>query len=445
MYQRRPLFMIVLTTIALLCSLALPVAAAKKLTCWSELTVDSHRDYFENTVVRGFEEENPDIKIEVSFKEDLNQAMRTALQAGAGPDIIWTPGPSFALEYVLADMFLPLDNYAELWDWNSKISNWALDLGRVDGKLYSISLELEAMVLYFNKTLFEEMGWEVPTTLQDMESAAAKAEAAGLIPFVHGNAGWRPSNEWHVGVFLNHYAGAEAVKEALLGKRPWTDQLFVQSIEKLNDYVQRGWFSKGIGNYYSLTGEDRWSMLANREGAMIIEGSWAMSSAGEYFNPEVGVDDEWDWVPVPVMRRGLAEPLYTLGMGSTVSVNARSQYPDDAAKFIDYLFADRKRAGKWIFDHGAIFNNPLPFEPEDFPPGMEHRWTRFITELVDATATGCYGYTTWTFWPAKSDVYIYEGIERVWSGEISPTTYLEELDTIFQQEIAEGKIPPLPH
>jgi len=440
-----PKRLLMLMSVAVVLACCGQIASAQvTLTLWSGLTMDVHRDYYVNEVLAGFERENPDIKIEVSFKEDLNQALRTAMQAGAGPDIVYTPGPSFALEYVLADMLLPLDHYAELMNWSEKISGWALDLGRVDGKLYSLPKELEAMVLFYNKTLFEEMGWAPPQTLEEMEAIAEAAFEMGIIPFAHGNNDWRPANEWHVGVFLNHYAGPKAVKAALKGEKPWTDEEFVEAIAMLNEYMQRGWFSQGVGNYYSLRGEDRWSMLASGEAAMIIEGSWAMSSAGEYFGPKAGTDTEWDWVPVPVFREGVEAPLYTIGVGSTISINARSPYPDEAAKFIDYLFADRQRAARWIYDQGAIFNNPLPFEPTDFPADMEERWARFVSDLAAAVSGGNYGYTTWTFWPPRSDVYIYEGIESVWSGELSPNDYLANLDAIFREEIADGKIPPIP-
>ena len=57
---------------------------------------------------------------------------------------------------------------------------------------------------------------------------------------------------------------------------------------------------------------------------------------------------------------------------------------------------------------------------------------------------GRYGYTTWTFWPPKSDVYIYEEIEKVWAGDMTPEEYLLGLDELFAQELQAGEIPPIP-
>ena len=90
-----------------------------------------------------------------------------------------------------------------------------LSLGLVDGELYSVPNELETLVLYYNKTLFEEQGWEPPTTIDELMALSEVVAAEGIIPFSHANAEWRPSNEWFVGEFLNHVAGPDNVYLAL--------------------------------------------------------------------------------------------------------------------------------------------------------------------------------------------------------------------------------------
>ena len=64
--------------------------------------------------------------------------------------------------------------------------------------------------------------------------------------------------------------------------------------------------------------------------------------------------------------------------------------------------------------------------------------------LSQASAVNNYGYTTWTFWPPKSDVYIYEEIEKVWAGDMTAEQYLQGLDELFQTELKAGDIPPIP-
>ena len=76
--------------------------------------------------------------------------------------------------------------------------------------------------------------------------------------------------------------------------------------------------------------------------------------------------------------------------------------------------------------------------------GVDPRIARAFELFAEASNAGNYGYTTWTFWPPRSDVYIYEEIERVWDGQITTAEYLEGLNSLFAEELAAGEIPPLP-
>jgi raffinose/stachyose/melibiose transport system substrate-binding protein len=56
---------------------------------------------------------------------------------------------------------------------------------------------------------------------------------------------------------------------------------------------------------------------------------------------------------------------------------------------------------------------------------------------------GNIGYTTWTFWPPKSDTYIIDSMDGVITGSSTPAAYCAGLDTVFKAELAQGKVPPL--
>ena len=46
-----------------------------------------------------------------------------------------------------------------------------------------------------------------------------------------------------------------------------------------------------------------------------------------------------------------------------------------------------------------------------------------------------YGYTTWTFWPPKSETYLIEEIEKVWAGDMTVEEYLQGLQDIFDDRV----------
>ena len=412
-----------------------------KVTWWTEPLLGTNREALLRDFVDTFNAAHPDIFLEVLFQPDLDRVTRTAIQGGAGPDIVQSPGPAFVIDYVEAGHVLPLDDYAVKYGWNKEIFSWALDVGKVDGHLYSLPLTYETMVLWYNKTLFDQHGWTPPTNRAELEALAEECQDQGIIPFAHANASWKAANEWYVGMFYSNYAGADKVYQALTQQIHWDDPLFVEAVALLKDYMDRGWFGGGRDNYYSLTLTDHWGALGDGTAAMKMEGTWGFMHAPIYFE---GTGNEWEWAPLPKLRDEVT-PVYDLGIGSTVSINAASPHPDAAAEVLDWLYSDPKRAAQLISDiGGGEYVVPIPLTEEDFPPEVDPRFIRALTTFSAKFAEGDYGYTTWTFWPARTEQYIISGIEEVWNGSLTPEAYCQEQQRLFAADLAAGKVPPIP-
>ena len=172
---------------------------------------------------------------------------------------------------------------------------------------------------------------------------------------------------------------------------------------------------------------------------MKIEGTWWMQSDAEtYFGPEAGYDTDWDWVPVPSTN---GDVIFDLGIGSTISINAKTKSPDAAAAFVTQYFSAPVQA-KLLIECGLA---PAPVVlSADQLTGLEARHAAILTALSDASSKNNYGYTTWTFWPPKTEQMLIEEIEKVWAGDTTPTQYLTDLQTQFDAEKTAGAIPPIP-
>ncbi|HEV3363077.1 MAG TPA: extracellular solute-binding protein, partial [Acidimicrobiia bacterium] len=310
---------------------AAPAVAQEKATVTMWLDSTSGSETAECRIaaaVDPFNEQSDTVVVEPRLQPNRWQATQTALAAGEGPDVVYTPGPAFALQITDAQQLLPLDEYAAKYGWDERFAPWAMDLGKVDGVLYNIPNQVETLALFYNRTLFEEHGWEPPTTVAELTALAEEIDAAGIIPFAHANEEFRDANEWFVGEFLNHVAGPDKVYEALTGATPWTDPAFVDAIDKLNQAQQNGWFMGGLDRYYTTTFADANAALAAGEAAMKIEGHWTVPDLNTFFD-EAG--SEWGWVPMPSTS---GEAIYDLGIGSTVSINKNAENPDAAAEFV---------------------------------------------------------------------------------------------------------------
>jgi raffinose/stachyose/melibiose transport system substrate-binding protein len=390
------------------------------------------------TVIDAFNEQSDTTIVEAVLQSDQWDVTRTAVSGGGGPDVIVTPGPSFVFELAQAGLIVALDTYSDANNWGDAFVDWALSLGEVDGELYSLSTELETMILYYNTTLFEENGWELPDTIDDLMALSEEIAAAGYIPFSHGNAEWRPANEWFVSALFNSVAGPDNVYSALTGSLEWTDESFATAISTLDTMQQNGWFSGGLDVYYTITFDEFLAAFGNGEAAMNMEGSWRMSGLSNYFGEAGGNDNDWDWIPVPSTT---GEDIFSLGTGSTYSINAWSENPDNAAEFLTYLFSPETQAS--ITVNCGIAPAPVRISA-DMLDGVDPRQARLFEAIGQASDAGNYGYLTWTFWPPRSDVYIYEEIELLWDGQITVEDYLVGLNEVFAEELESGDIPPIP-
>ena len=413
-----------------------------QVTYWSNLEGSGPQAYFKKNIEKPFEKANQGTDLKVTFQPpaEMDRLVRTALQGGEGPDIIMTPGPAYAQEYIDANLFAELDEYASQFKWDDKLLGWALDLGRFEDKLYAIPYQLQTMILYYNKTLLQDKGMQPPKNRDELEAMAEELQGQGITPFAAGIGDDPAAIEWFPTVFWNHYSGPEALYQALTGEIPFSDPTFVEAIELFNAYVQKGWFGGSQEKFFSNSFDALHADLGDGKAAMNIEGSWFLADIGTFFEDS---GDEWDWAPLPPLRSGVPPVLYELGLGSTLSVNARAGNAEGAAAFIDYLAADKKQAAEWMAAVPSAFNAPLPFTESDFPASMDPRVARLLADLSEATGKGNFGYTAWTFWPAKSDVYIQEESQKVLTGDITAQQFCDGLDEQFTEDRKEGAVPKI--
>jgi raffinose/stachyose/melibiose transport system substrate-binding protein len=193
-----------------------------KVVWWTEGgNIDAAvREELQRQLVDTFNASHPDIELELVYQENLSDVLRTAVQAGEGPDIIQTPGPGFLLEFQKAGLVLPLNDFADDYGWKDEILPWAYESGTLEGQLYGLPLTFESMVLLYNTKVFADLGLTPPTNRAEFDAVAKALQDAGLLAISYGNVGWQPTNEHLLGMWLNAYAGSDAVYEATHRQAP---------------------------------------------------------------------------------------------------------------------------------------------------------------------------------------------------------------------------------
>ena len=416
-------------------------AAKKKVVWWTPAREEAVKPLIQKVFVDSFAAANPDVALELVYMEDYYRTTQTAVQAGAGPDLIQLGGPSYAIEYWEAKQIADLRDYGTKYRWSEKLIPWAYDSGKTrDGALISLPLQYESIVLFYNKTAFGKLGFKPPTNLEEFSRIAKAAKEKDLIVLAHFFA----RNRWQFPAMWGGYAGHDNFYKATIQQMRWDEPMLVQAMGLWNKQVQDGYWSRDLKTYYSLKSEDTISLLSEGKALMMINGTWSFRTLLQGFK-ETG--QEWDWVRVPTWRQGVEE-VYDLSVGESLCLNAKTPNPDSAAKVVDWLFSDRKRAAQLAEIHNfSDWFVPLKFEAGDFSAGLDPRISRWIEDFSKLTAQGKFGYPIWGYWPPEAKTWAEKEIAKVHNGQVTPEAFMKA----FQQEYAARyatanmPVPPKPN
>jgi multiple sugar transport system substrate-binding protein len=145
-----------------------------------DLLVPSYSDATQGLwedVITGFEEANPDIKVNLQVEswDNLESVIATKIQGGDAPDI-YNGGPfaGFAEDELLypVEEITSEETYADF-------QPTFLENAQVDGTTYGLPWIASSRALFVNDALLEEAGAEVPATWDELLESAKKVSKLG--------------------------------------------------------------------------------------------------------------------------------------------------------------------------------------------------------------------------------------------------------------------------
>jgi raffinose/stachyose/melibiose transport system substrate-binding protein len=411
----------------------------KTIVFWENLTNSTQVGYFKKNFVDAYK------KFPVQFINKPNNAIdrliQTSLAAGSGPSVVITPGPSSGVpDYSKAGYLVDLSKYIQKYNWDNVFAPWALDASKINGKLMSLPTEYETMAFYTNPDTISKKGLTVPKTQAEFEEFCTEAKAKGMVPIATGNAEYQGVNEWHAVIALNHGAGPQAVYSALTGKTKWTDPVFVDAIQRYTDYFKKGWFGGGVQAYFTNTFASVYKQLQSGKAAAMMSGTWEFAELPPYFGKVAGNTSTWDWTTLPSLGHGVPEVVWDLAIGQSAAVNSKAANVAGSVDYLNFLTTNKRAIVNAVKDQD-FEPSPIHLAASDFPAGTDKRIVRLYSELSAAKSIG---YTTWTFFPQKTESYIILYWEQVLTGKITAAEYCAGIQAAFAKELAAGAVPPAP-
>ncbi|MCY3835678.1 MAG: ABC transporter substrate-binding protein [Anaerolineaceae bacterium] len=444
---RRTFFVSVM--LFLLVSISLAPAAAQERTqieFWMWGAQPHLQDVIRAVLVDTYNESQDQFELVMTFRNDVDSVIASVLPAGGGPDLVYGSGPAFVIPFAQAGHLANMEPYSEMYGWRDRIIAPIYQSGTVGGDLYALPNSLNTMGVFYNKVLFEENGWEIPTTFEELEAIMDDALSQGLYASVTGNKGWRPVNENYTQMFLNHWAGPQVVYDAITGAIPWTDAAIAEAIQKSADWFQADYLAGE--DYFNLNFLDAVSLLSSNQSPFFFGPSIVFQFATDFYNEENGNLDELGFFPLP-SKEGLPSPMYILGTAATLSINAYSppEVQDAVASIIDRIMTQEflvgMAQGGWPGYWGVPISQ-MDINLDDFT-GLSRGFLGVIQETVSAVNAGNFGYAPDAFFPPATQATLIE-VDAVWVGDLSVEDFLASVQAAYDEDQAAGLVitPPSP-
>ena len=265
-----------------------------EIILWHIATDEPAKSTQEGAVQR-FMADYPNIKITQVHQQNDNykQQLVVAMSSGQAPNIYvhWGGGPM--AEYYnsgyandITDMYAKYDH--------PEFIDAAVAQSTYDGKMLAIPFGgLSGCDIFYNKTIFKDLGLEVPQTIDELEDVCDTLKANGITPFSLANASKWTGSMYYMYLVARHSGNAEfdaAYTQENGGT--FTSEAFIYAGEKIQDWVKKGYFPDGVNSLSADDNQDR-ALLYDGSAAMMLHGAWQVSGikndSEEWYNENIGV------------------------------------------------------------------------------------------------------------------------------------------------------------
>lgn len=373
----------------------------------------------EQTIIDEYMKENENVIIEVETLDD--EAYKTKFKAYSMegmPDVVNIWGqPSFLDEVVAAGVLEPLnqEDYADYEFVEGSLNGFTYD-----GKLYGLPRNTDVAVFYYNQKMFEDNGWEVPKTYDDLIALADKINAAGIIPVaMDGGDGWPMAV--YLSDLLYKIAGDDyaSIVSNAVATGDFTAPEMQQATQLLKDAADAGLFQTG---YDSQDYATAMNLFTNGQAAMFYMGSWETAMAtNEDIEADIRNNVRVFTMPIVEGGKGSATDIAAWN-GGGYAVSATSEVKEEAIKFLNYMYKqDKLSKYGWEFGVGMSAQ-----DQSDYMTGDETELQLQIVNIVN-NATNLSGTPVNDCGPSAFKTCIESEIQNVSNGKSSIDTFLSTI------------------
>ncbi|MDD5621910.1 MAG: extracellular solute-binding protein [Actinomycetota bacterium] len=382
------------------------------------------------TLIDMYKKANPNVEIErtVIGSENMQDQVSLSMAGGTMADLVETwPACGVLSGYAQDGEVYDMTDKAEEFGWFELMNSYLMLECSTKGRLYGLPWEFDRPVIYYNKTIFEELGLSEPNNYDDFITILDTIKADGKYdPITIGNG-----NRWPICNLYDEIravtVGKEKVSDLFFGDADWDDPEFVEAWTILLDWIEKGYF---IDGFNGVKYGDSNSNFIMKNAAISIDGSWILSNLVE---AEVEGEFEVGVFPFPMINEDLP-PTSLAGSGANWIISSKSapEVQEEAMNFLNFILSD-EAAQIWIDGASVI------------PGYSDIDWDRFT---VDPLMAEVYEInegkedTTWSHVTVPESVAetLYSTFQSVAGLTMTPEEALNQIEEDWEEAKAEGRV-----
>lgn len=367
--------------------------------------------------VECLKEDMPWVTLELeAMPADDGVKLKSMVATGDLPDIFSLQGSDLIDSMIQAGAVADLTEAIEANGFFDKVQPAAYSkLYHTDGKIYTLPYtSTEVVLLFVNKTIFEENNVAIPTTIDEWVAAAETLSANGVTVLpIFGKEQWNCNALYDALVTRYIPEGLTGLQEGTTSIR---DEGYLKAAQDLKRLADAGAFPAGVT---TLNYEQATNMWYNNEAAMFLNGQWEITTTDQYLGESA------DWIPIPAASEEEIETsqyAFTGGTGTAagLGVSAWSENYDVAVEVACYLaekYAEYNFTQRGAATVAVQCDNPVEVEP----PAMMSKLGEWMPKITSTTVLAGSG--------GNMELYtvLGEGTQSLLAGVMTPEEFIESI------------------
>lgn len=276
-----------------------------------------------------FNATHDDIELKIESPNEAMTILKTRLIKEDYPDIIGIGGDINYSNFLDAELFMDISDFEGVDDIKSAYMQIEEDLEFIpqDG-VYALPYVANAAGILYNKEMFSENGWEIPTTWTEFtELCDTISETTNIDPLYFGfKDTWTTLAPWNA--LAVGLADSDICSQVNAGKTTFSEG-YKEVAEKMKSLLQYA-----EPNPYAYSYNDACTAFARGESAMYVIGSYAVPQILSV-NPDMEIDS----FPFPA-NENEADNVLNSGVDLQFSVMKKCENKEAAYEVLRFLYED---------------------------------------------------------------------------------------------------------